>query len=203
MCVLITSVHAQTVWENYRSEEYPYLYRMAQKGLVEFSDLIQPVSREDISTRLLQLDSTVKIILSPNCTARIKELDFYLKEYRPIAGTDAARLKGIQRDANKRLRGLFYHGKDFQLYADPFGSIMRVSGGGKNFTQMSQGFQFLGKAGKFGFQFYYRDYTETGSGIDSFRKESPETGMILQYNEPCFYNSARVMHAWQTYMIAN
>lgn len=178
MCVLITSVHAQTVWENYRSEVYPYLYRMAQKGLVEFSDLIQPVSREDISTRLLQLDS----VRNQLTDIERKELDFYLKEYRPIAGTDAARLKGIQRDANKRLRGLFYHGKDFQLYADPFGSIMRVSGGGKNFTQMSQGFQFWGKAGKFGFQFYYRDYTETGSGIDSFRKESPETGMILQYN---------------------
>lgn len=171
-------MHAQTVWENYRSEVYPYLSRMAQKGLVEFSDIIQPVSRELITTRLLQLDS----MRNQLTTIERKELDFYLREYRPIEGTDGARLKGIQRDANKRLRGLFYHGKDFQLYADPFGSLMRVSGGGKNFTQMSQGLQFWGKAGKFGFQFYYRDYTEIGTGIDSFRKESPESGIILEYN---------------------
>ncbi|MBX9732670.1 MAG: capsule assembly Wzi family protein [Chitinophagaceae bacterium] len=176
--LLIDNVQAQTVWENHRSEVYPYLYRMAQKGLVDFSDMIRPVSREQIATCLAQLDSS-RAKLS---AIEKKELDFYLQEYQPIAGDDNTKLKAIHRDEHKRLRGLFYHGKNFQLNADPFGSIMQVSSAGKSFTQMSQGLQFWGKTGRWGFQFYYRDYSERGQGIDTFRKESPETGIIKVFN---------------------
>jgi hypothetical protein len=170
--------YSQTVWENHRSEVYPYLYRLSQKGLIDFSDIIRPVSREQIAGLLQQLDSGRAKLSS----IEAKELDFYLQEYRVIVGSEQAKLKAVQRDQNKRLRGLFYHGKDFQINADPFGSIMRVSGGGKDFTQISNGLQFWGKAGKFGFQFYYRDYTETGSGMDSFRRESPETGITKLFS---------------------
>lgn len=47
---------AQTVWENSRSEVYPYLYRLAQKGLIDFQDIIQPVSRQQIATLLQELE---------------------------------------------------------------------------------------------------------------------------------------------------
>ncbi|MEN9599793.1 MAG: hypothetical protein RL596_2112 [Bacteroidota bacterium] len=170
--------YAQTVWENHRSEVYPYLYRLSQKGLIDFQDIIRPVSREQIAGLLMQLDSSRTKLTS----VETKELDFYLQEYKPVVGAIDAKLKAVQKDQNKRLRGLFYHGNNFQFNADPFGSVMRVSGGGKDFTQMSQGLQFWGKAGKFGFQFYYRDYTETGSGMDSFRRESPETGITKLFS---------------------
>ena len=48
ICIYIfipISVFSQVIWENHRSEVYPYLYRMAQKGLIEFHDMIQPLSR--------------------------------------------------------------------------------------------------------------------------------------------------------------
>jgi hypothetical protein len=50
--------YAQTVWENHRSEVYPYLYRLSQKGLIDFQDIIRPVSREQIAGLLMQLDSS-------------------------------------------------------------------------------------------------------------------------------------------------
>jgi hypothetical protein len=59
---------------------------------------------------------------------------------------------------------------------------MRITGSGKSITQMSNGINFWGQSKRFGFQFYYRDYTETGNGIDSFRKESPEPGIIKLFN---------------------
>jgi hypothetical protein len=43
---------------------------------------------------------------------------------------------------------------------------------------MSQGLQFWGKAKRIGFQFYYRDYSETGKGVDTFRNYTPEAGII-------------------------
>lgn len=171
-------LHAQTIWENHRSDIYPYLYRMAQKGLIDFQDIVQPVSRLQIANALDSLQAK-KIQLS---SIEQKELVFYLQEFKSIEGSEKAKISLLKKDANQRLRGLFFHHKDFQLNADPYGSIMQVSGTGKNFTQVSNGIQFWGQAKKFAFQFSYRDFTETGTGIDSFRKESPETGIIKLYN---------------------
>ena len=174
----VQSINAQTVWENANSEVYNYLNRMSQKGLIDFQDIIRPLSRLYIAEQLLVLEkkSTELSTLEKN------ELKFYSQEFKSIEGYDTDKVHLIKKDANKRLRGLFINTKDFQLNADPIGSIMQVSGSGKSFTQVSNGIQFWGQSKRFGFQFYYRDYTETGTGIDTFRKESPEPGIIKLFN---------------------
>ena len=174
-----SSLSAQTVWENPNSEVYPYLYRLSQKGLIDFQDIIRPVSREQIAKLLLELEGK-KAQLSKVENA---ELHFYLQEYHPIDANADDKAHFVKKDENKRLRGFYVHSKDFQLNADPVGSIMRVSGTNQGFTQVSNGIEFWGQAKRFAFQFYYRDYTETGTGLNEFRKESPETG-IIQLAEP-------------------
>lgn len=191
------SVFSQVIWENHRSEVYPYLYRMAQKGLIEFHDMIQPLSRAYIGERLMQLDS-LRTKLSKT---EKSELDFYLQEFKPLSQPNN-QLGIVAKDQNKRLRGLFYSGKDIQLYADPMASVMHVNGLGQSFTQTSNGLQFWGQAGKFGFQFSYRDYTERGTGLDSFRAESPETNIIKLFsNNPQKQNftevRAHISYAWK------
>jgi len=170
---------------------------MAQKGLIEFHDMIQPLSRAYIGERLMQLDS-LRTKLSK---IEKSELDFYLQEFKPLAQPNN-QLGIVAKDQNKRLRGLFYSGKDIQLYADPMASVMHVNGLGQSFTQTSNGLQFWGQAGKFGFQFYYRDYTERGTGLDSFRSESPETNIIKLFsNNPQKQNftevRAHISYAWK------
>ncbi|MEY2640330.1 MAG: hypothetical protein RIR90_1812 [Bacteroidota bacterium] len=200
ICIYIfipISVFSQVIWENHRSEVYPYLYRMAQKGLIEFHDMIQPLSRAYIGERLMQLDS-LRTKLSKT---EKSELDFYLQEFKPLYQPNN-QLGIVAKDQNKRLRGLFYSGKDIQLYADPMASVMHVNGLGQSFTQTSNGLQFWGQAGKFGFQFYYRDYTERGTGLDSFRAESPETNIIKLFsNNPQKQNftevRAHISYAWK------
>lgn len=178
LILLAQTINAQTVWENTNSEVYNYLNRMSQKGLIDFQDIIRPLSRQYIAEQLQELEK--KSTLLSNIEKN--ELGFYLQEFKPIEGSDSDKIHLVKKDTNKRLRGLFINTKDFQLNADPIGGLYYISGSGKSFTQMSNGIQFWGQSKHFGFQFYYRDYTESGTGIDSFRKESPETGIIKLYN---------------------
>ncbi|MFM9021526.1 MAG: hypothetical protein ACKOOA_09400, partial [Sediminibacterium sp.] len=48
--LLVTTTEAQVVWESPQKEIYPYLERMAQKGLIQFNDLIRPLSRQYIAS---------------------------------------------------------------------------------------------------------------------------------------------------------
>jgi hypothetical protein len=59
LCIVFFYNHssAQTIFENNRSEVYPFLNRMAQKGLVQFDDIIQPVSRTHINQALVNLQN--------------------------------------------------------------------------------------------------------------------------------------------------
>lgn len=82
--------NAQNTWENYRSGVYPYLSRMAQKGLVDFADLIQPVSRDKIKQALSKLNSQYSLLSN----IEKSELKFYLEEY-PIL-TDSSNNTNIQ-----------------------------------------------------------------------------------------------------------
>jgi hypothetical protein len=193
-----STLSAQTVWENPNSDVYPYLYRLSQKGLIDFQDIIRPVGRDQIAKLLLELEGK-KDQLSKIEKA---ELGFYLQEFNPITNNTDEKLHLIKKDENKRLRGLYIHTKDFELNADPIGSIMRVSGTNQGFTQMSNGLEFWGQAKQFAFQFYYRDYTETGTGFNQFRNESAEPGIINLNNQTAKHQNfseirASISYAWK------
>ncbi|MDP1844293.1 MAG: capsule assembly Wzi family protein, partial [Sediminibacterium sp.] len=176
LCSLLQSpsIFAQSVWENPNHEVYNYLNRLSAKGLIDFRDIIRPISREVITKHLLELEEKVNELSS----IEKKELTFYLKEYRPIQVTDNDKIHLVKKDPNKRIRGLFIITKDFQLNADPIGSLTQISHGGNSITQMSNGLQFWGKIKNLGFQLYYRDYTETGIGVRQYRTETPITDII-------------------------
>jgi len=136
------------------------------------------VSRKQISDLLVELEKNRGQLSK----TEKEELSFYLKEFRPIQLKETDRIHLLKGDENARIRGLFYHSKDFQMNADPVGSFTKITGTGKDFTQMSNGVNFWGQTKRFAFQFYYHDYTEKGKGVDSFRNESPETAIIKLYN---------------------
>jgi len=179
---------AQTVWENTETPVMGYLQRMAQKGKINLQDIIQPITRKQIENALIELEKDSLLTNLANhkfvvlTAIEKKELAFYLQEYRTINGSDTANLKAVQKDANKRFRGLYLHQKDFILNVDPMGSLVRISSLGNSFTQMSNGLSFWGQSKQFAFQFYYRDYTENGSGMNLFRTASPEKSIIQLYN---------------------
>jgi len=169
------SAITQNIWENSKSEVHPFLYRMAQKGFIEYNDLIKPINRVqvlNVLNILNQKDSTLTNVEK-------KELKFYLQEYnRPIK----EQIILFKKDQNKRWRAGAIASNDFEFYIDPVLGINNYSGSGKNIKQFSNGFELWGTAGKnknLGYQVYYRDYTEIGTVNDNFREESATPGNIL------------------------
>ena len=166
---------SQNVWENNNSEVHPFLYRMAQRGFIEYNDLIKPINRIHVLNSLnilKQKDSALNNVEK-------NELTFYLQEYiRP----SKEQISLFKKDQNKRWRAGAIVSNDFEFYIDPLLGINNFSGTNKNINQLSNGFELWGTAGKnrnLGYQVYYRDYTETGNVNINFREESPTQGTIL------------------------
>jgi len=91
--------YSQTVFEPVQSSVYDFLDRMAQKGIIEFSDIARPVSRKYIAEKLLK----VKRLIGEEVNRKGKEealtavekedLEFYLKDF------------GMETEALQRARG--------------------------------------------------------------------------------------------------
>ncbi len=171
------NVHAQNIWENPNSQVYGYLNRMAQKGLIQLNDLIKPINRVDIQFALNELTSKTEQ-LTP---IEKLELNFYLQEYKPLKTNDST-LQIIKKDKNNRWRFFNVVNSNFELHADPVIGINRISTDNKNTNQLSSGFEIWGSIGKnknWGYQVYYRDYTEAGNIISNNLNASPLPGRIL------------------------
>ena len=166
---------SQNVWENSNSEVHPFLYRMAQKGVIEYNDLIKPINRISVLNVLNILNQNNSVLTN----IEKAELNFYLQEYtRP----SKEQISLFKKDQNKRWRAGAIVTNDFEFYIDPLLGINNFSGNGKNIKQLSNGFELWGTAGKnknLGYQVYYRDYTETGNVNNRFRDESSIPGNIL------------------------
>jgi hypothetical protein len=170
-------VHAQNILENPNSQVYVYLNRMAQKGLVQVNDLIKPINRVDIQFALNELSSKKEELTQ----IEKLELNFYLQEYKPLNSTDST-IQIIKKDKNNRWRFFNMVNSNFELHADPVIGLNRINTDDKNTNQLSSGFEIWGSIGKnknWGYQVYYRDFTETGNITSNNLIESPLPGRIL------------------------
>ncbi len=177
ICIFFLNVHAQNIWENPNSQVYGYLNRMAQKGLIQINDLIKPINRFDIQFALNELTSKTEQL---NPIEKI-ELNFYLQEYKVLNSNDS-NVQIINKDVNKRWRFFNIVNSNFELHADPIIGLNRISTDNKNTNQLSSGFEIWGSIGKnknWGYQVYYRDFTETGNIISNNINESPLPGKII------------------------
>jgi hypothetical protein len=195
------TVLAQNIFENHRTEVYPYLSRMAQKGLVTIDDYIQPISRQAILMALLELQKNESIL------SKIEkaELNFYLKEYNTIEGLtnkDNTKADLLKKDENGRWRTIAIHAKDFQFNIDPIANMQVSSNDGNKINQVSNGFSLWGASKNIGFQLYYRDCTETGDLLKLNNFETPNAGNIrvgLSNDNRLNYSEVRgnISYSWK------
>lgn len=178
--VIFSSTQAQTVFEPHTSPIYGYLSRMAQKGLVEFNDVIRPVSR----THILQLLDTLSN--RPLLVIEKKELEFYFQEFASSAPFSASLSEGfttlVKKDPYGRIRLLGVNHPDFKLFVDPIVGGRLVNGSDRSFRELSNGVHLWGQANRLGFQAYYRDHALTGSGLNLLNSENPQTYVISLIN---------------------
>ncbi|MXV51722.1 hypothetical protein GS399_12125 [Pedobacter sp. HMF7647] len=201
----VSRVHAQAVWENTDNEIYNFLSRQAQKGTIVLDDQIQPITRKEISRHLDSLEAK-RNDLTPK---EQKELTFYRKEYSEFNVNLKDSLTFLRKDEAQRWRVFGVKKDGFILRAEPVLGIGTIQGSGQNIFRTSNGLSFWGQAGKhFGFQFYFRDITEHGTGIDSLRQFTPEPGIVragdLEDPKSINYSDLRgyVSYSWKNGSIA-
>src|SRR5260221_13329919 len=158
--ILIITLHftarSQAVYENYRNEIYNYLYRMSQKGLIDFNDNIRPILRYEIARNLQQLRANTGKLTG----TEKKELAFYLEEYD--LPTDSTvnypnEVRWFKKNENGRWRSFTAKGKDVQLNIDPIIGSTYAGQPAGNYSHRSIGAQFSGTIGDHGrFQIYGR-----------------------------------------------
>ncbi len=173
-------VSGQAVYEQHRSDIYEYLYRMANKGLIQFDDQIRPLTRMYLAACLDSLavksDQLTKI--------ERNELAFYQQDFTDQLAINASqsmtntKASFIAKDEWKRLRGLSLSGKDFLMRVDPVLSGGGIYGSGAAVRTYGGGARLYGYAGKhWAWHFSFHDVTEEGRGIDTIRDNS-STGIV-------------------------
>ena len=164
---------SQAFWEDTRSMIYPYLTRLADKGLIELDDIVQPITQTQIldALRKLKANSTA---LNP---IEKSELVFFLKEYEmPFVQNDSSQFRLLHKDLLQRWRAASIGNRQFFIQIDPVtgGKLSRAEN--KSVHEYGNGFHtkiFMGP--KFAFQMYYRDIFRGGSGFDISQKYTEET----------------------------
>ncbi len=81
LTIISYPLYSQTVYEPLHSDVYSFLYKMAQKGIIEFDDQIKPVSRNYITQKLLEVQSNQSTAGSVLTEIEKEELGFYLKDF--------------------------------------------------------------------------------------------------------------------------
>ena len=170
-----SSSEAQIVWQTPGSEVYKFLSRQAQKGNINFEDLVQPVSRKAIAKHLATLQDSVTNL----STVEKAELQFYLKEFSEFNIQHPDTLLFLKKDQAERSRFLTVNKGEFLLRGDPLSTIAYAGGNGTSVLTLGNGITFWGHASKnLTFQGSFQDITETGTGIDGLRDFTPKEGIV-------------------------
>ncbi len=150
---------AQIVFERQTNEVYPFLNRMAQKGILTFDDLILPLTKDKIK---IGLDS-IQFKISVLSQVEKSELAFYLNKF----------------STNQRNQKLAFRKNDFSFDVTPLVTVNFRKNSNETYLQTGGGVQFYGNATKnIGFQFAFQDFTEKGDGIH-FTRNRLEDGTAV------------------------
>ena len=192
LCSLTT--YAQTTYEPLYNEVYPFLSRIAQKGIIQLDDQIKPLSRKYIAEKLVQLDSLKNRLTD----IEQEELEFFKKDFyteinfKKITDNNSKKISLLKKDRGGRFRFFSYGDNLFKINADPILGFQTGIRDSKLFNHYWSGLSFYGYLSDFiGFSFDYRDNYEAGKTLDPDRKFTPETGIVpitkspntLQYSE--------------------
>lgn len=147
-------LYAQINYEPLESEIYNFLQRCSQKGLIEYSGYIKPVSRYLIAHKLKELT-----IIKENLTSLEKEeLDLFLRKYWNEIDTTKFDKKGklflFQKDNQDIFRAINYRNNITYLNIDPIIGYENGTWVNTNYSNLKLGFSFHGDLGKtLGFNF--------------------------------------------------
>lgn len=188
MCVLAINstciVNAQVVYEPTYKSSYDFLRRMAQRGLIDLNDVVQPLSRTVIKDKLIKLG----IKRSELTPLETKELTFYLQDYTfEVAAFDTSAVLTkvfFKIPDNDRLRFIKATEPNASINVQPITGVTFYKGiDGRNFRR-STGFWAYGYLyKKIGYSFSFQEVSENGLDFRRLKDFGPVSGETGTYSK--------------------
>ncbi len=183
---LISISLAQVVYEPLHRDVYSFLSRVSQKGIIDYDDVIRPLTRKYIAEKLIELDQS-KQKLTP---LEVDELEFYKKEFgREIdiiiqKEIESSTMSYLGKDEYNRIRLFSYRDNLFSLNVSPIAGGTFGSRDKKSYRHTWSGIYFYGNLSWLGFSFDFRDNNEVGETIDKLKNFTPVTGTHTRFPKP-------------------
>ena len=179
-----------------------YLEIMAQKGYIDFNDLIKPVDRKQVFTLLQSLQNNPKL----NSVEK-QELAFFINGFKLEDSTYmpnskvAPSFKHFFKKPKDEQYLFLYKDQNFGFILDPMLQINEQVVNGNSVSAQALGFQLMGYAGKrIGFQMSYQDINERGR-FDATRMDNDLPGIVRkQTTDPRLLNYSQ-MNATLSYRL--
>jgi hypothetical protein len=176
----------QMVFENPNNDVYEYLSRLSHKGIIEFDDLILPISRTIITSKLLEIKQHQNLLSQ----TEKKELDFYLTDFKTYDTNDSSTYTKI---FSKNIYGAWStfssNQKSFFLTADPIIQYGLGEYNGIKFDHRAVGTKIWGAIGShIGFQFSIKDVTESRNFNSTNIQNNNIPGFVNLITSPSSHN---------------
>ncbi len=181
--ILIVSytLKAQIVYEPLYKDVYSFLDRLSLKGIIEFDDLVKPLSRKYVAKKLIEAESKIQMLNN----LEKEELEFYKKDYfLEIQGFDKRNenkkyLSFFGQDSAGRFRLFSYSDKKFKLNVSPIiGYEMSFPEKNRNIHSWMGMYAYGYFSDFIGISMDFRTNNEHGTSIDIKKNFTPETGII-------------------------
>jgi len=206
-CLILTwNTLAQVVYEPTYHTVYPYLSRLAQKGVIELNDVSLQLSKDYIYKKLDELSKNITA-LTP---LEREELAFYLKEYTlwwrkdPKSGFEGEYKSILRSKIGDRFRYAAFQDENFTMNLQPIIGYETESSNRYSTTNFYKGIWAYGYIGKsIGFSVDFRDHVLSGplDSLDYKKDFSPEQGRVgIRWNNNTYkYNvlNAQVTAQWK------
>lgn len=177
---------AQIVYENLNNDVYIFLERLNQKGIIEYFDLIKPLSRKYISEKLIEAEKNISLLTELDK----QELEYYKKDFYfelesfREENSDKKYLRYFESDQNDRFRFFSYNDRLFKFTAEPLLGFDLSYQNGEKTTHSWMGitaYSYL--IDNIGVNVYFKTNNEKGDVIDVQRDFTPETGIIPEVHD--------------------
>lgn len=181
--LLVFQAKAQVVYEPSYKTVYPYLSRLAQKGVIDLNDVVLPLSRNYILSKLDTLNNHPERLTS----LEKEELAFYLKEYtiEKNLKSDLSAEKPfqsiLQAKTNDRIRFAAYQDKQFSFNLQPIVGYQIENNDNTTINQRWIGawiYGYLGKNIGYSVDFRNSQLNNLPTGFDYKQNFSSEPGRI-------------------------
>ena len=184
--IIFYPLRSQIVYEPLYKDVYPYLERLSHKGIIEFADLVKPLSKKYIAEKLIEAKNNIEMLTE----LERDELEFFEKDYFLEINRFAEEnenqkyLNYFEDDEAERFRFFSYGDKTFKAVASPIlGFDIAFPDKDRIFHSWMGLSAYSYLLNNIGISLYFKTNNEKGNSLDIKRDFTPKTGIIPEVHD--------------------